>query len=172
MSEHVCNGTPLARCDLCRDDPHGCHYGFRATSPMPDTDVEDSELFLARTTIYELMGKVENGVPVIQYSEIGGKRVMVGKSKCCYFRAHLNQRTSKRGGYRPKGQKTSRSRAGTQPTTPAAVPPPSSLVPPPPPAAPKVPTRGRAVPPPPTQAPIAPTGGLAVPPPPSPAKPL
>lgn len=171
MSEHVCNGTPLARCDLCRDDPHGCHYGFRATSPMPDTGVEDSELFLARTTIYALMDKLENGVRVIEFAVIGGKRVMVGASKCRYFRGRLNQHTSQRGGYRPKTKKAGRSQASIRPTTPAAVPPPSSLVPPPPPASPKAPTR-RAVPPPPPEAPIAPAGGLAVPPPPSPAKTL
>jgi hypothetical protein len=92
--------VPLATCELCR--PHGgCFRWIRATSLMPGKNEEDPDLELGRTTIYGLMKNLINGVPEIEYSDICGKRLIDGASKCRYLKSREN-RIDKRGGKRIK----------------------------------------------------------------------
>jgi len=126
--------TAVARCDLCRNEPFGCHLSFRSTSPVPEEGQEDAELHLKRGQLYKLMGKRINGVPVIQYSQLGGVRVMDGKSKCSYYLSQLNAPASKRGGNRVKKKTAKTPPPENPPLTSPIVQSPNSLVPPPPPA--------------------------------------
>ena len=170
-NEHPSMAEPLATCELCRADG-GCLLGFRAKSPLPKAREKDSELRVGRTTLYSKMSELVNGVPKIEYYDVGGGRMMLGASKCRYAREHLNRPGSKRGGRRgpqKPGSKPSQrpAQANAKPFSAAPIPsarPSSSqapasaaTVPPPPPvqrppAAPAPPT-----PPPPSQTPPSPS---------------
>ena len=111
---------PLATCDLCRSHG-GCFFQFRATSTLPQSGQKDPEIHLGRTTLYDLMDTIKNGVRQIEFAGIGGMRVMLGSSKCRYLRDHLNKSESGRGGHlasqkQPRPAKAES--AGLQPVPP------------------------------------------------------
>lgn len=89
----------LATCERCRKDG-GCFNRFRATSSVPLPRQFDAELFVSRNELYRLMRPNAQGVRIIEFSEVGGKRLVDGASKCRYYSANKNKAVGERGGYR------------------------------------------------------------------------
>lgn len=113
--------VPYATCELCRKDG-GCHFHIPSTSLVPRKKEKDPHLKVGRSTVFGLMKQFVDGVPVIEYSDVGGKRLLDGASKCRYLRGNKNE-PSTRGGHRKKKTPEIKS------VGPSA----SGLVPPPPP---------------------------------------
>lgn len=117
---------PLATCELCREDG-GCHFHIAATSLVPGQGEKDPDLKIGRSTLFALMKQLVDGVPLIEFSDVGGKRLVDGASKCRYIRTNKN-RPSSRGGKRKKPGDGDDSPTG--PATPKLIPPSPPINPP------------------------------------------
>jgi hypothetical protein len=106
----------LATCDLCREHG-GCDHKFRVRSVLPKSGEEDPELFLGRTKLYELMDTLQ-----IEYSCMGGRRVMDGASKCRYYRANMNKPTTRGGDRKSKEARVSARRTEVEPAATSSTP--------------------------------------------------